>query len=98
MKFMILVKADKKSEAGALPDEKLLTEMGKYNEELARSGIMLAAEGLHPTSKGARVTFSGGKQTVRNGPFPEKRPDRRLLDLAGEVERRSDRVDQARAV
>lgn len=71
MKFMILVKADKKSEAGALPDEKLLTEMGKYNEELARSGIMLAAEGLHPTSKGARVTFSGGKQTVTNGPFPE---------------------------
>jgi hypothetical protein len=73
MKFMILVKADKKSETGALPDEKLLTEMGKYNEELARSGIMLAAEGLHPTSKGARVKFSGGKQTLTNGPFPESK-------------------------
>ena len=73
MKFMILVKADKKSEAGALPDEKLLTEMGKYNEGLARSGIMLAAEGLHPTSTGARVKFSGGKQTVTNGPFPESK-------------------------
>jgi hypothetical protein len=73
MKFMILVKADKKSEAGALPDEKLLTKMGKYNEELARSGIMLAAEGLHPTSKGARVKFSGGKETVTNGPFPDSK-------------------------
>jgi hypothetical protein len=73
MKFMILVKADKKSEAGALPDEKLLTEMGKYNKELAKAGIMLAAEGLHPTSKGARVKFSGGKQTVTNGPFPESK-------------------------
>ncbi len=71
MKFMILVKADKKSEAGVLPDEKLLTEMGKYNEELAKAGIMLAGEGLHPTSKGARVRFSGGKPTVTNGPFPE---------------------------
>lgn len=73
MKFMILVKADKKSEAGHLPDEKLLTEMGKYNEELANAGIMLAGEGLHPTSKGARVTFSGGKRTVTNGPFPESK-------------------------
>jgi hypothetical protein len=71
MKFMILVKADKKSEAGVLPDEKLLTQMGKYNEELAKAGIMLAAEGLHPTSKGARVRFSGGKRTVTNGPFPQ---------------------------
>jgi hypothetical protein len=73
MKFMILVKADKKSEAGALPDEKLLTEMGKYNEELARSGIMLAAEGLRPTSKGARVKFPGTDRTVTNGPFPESK-------------------------
>ena len=73
MKFMILVKADKKSEAGALPDEKLLTEMGKYNEELAKAGIMLAAEGLHPTSKGARVKFACSKHTVTNGPFPESK-------------------------
>ncbi len=73
MKFMILVKADKNSEAGRMPDEKLLTEMGKYNEELAKAGIMLAAEGLHPTSKGTRVKFSGGKHAVTNGPFPESK-------------------------
>jgi hypothetical protein len=71
MKFMILVKADKNSEAGLLPDEKLLSEMGKYNEELAKAGVMLAGEGLHPTSKGARIRFSGGRHTVTNGPFPE---------------------------
>ena len=71
MKFMILVKADKNSEVGVLPDERLLTEMGKYNEELAKAGIMLAGEGLHPTSKGMRVKFSGGKCTVTNGPFPQ---------------------------
>jgi hypothetical protein len=73
MKFMILVKADKSSEAGVLPSEKLLTEMGKYNEELAKAGVMLAAEGLQPTSKGARVKFSAGKRTVTNGPFPESK-------------------------
>lgn len=73
MKFMILVKADKNSEAGLMPDEKLLTEMGKYNEELAKAGIMLAGEGLHPTSKGARVKFAGGKHTVTNGPFPDSK-------------------------
>jgi hypothetical protein len=73
MKFMILVKADKNSEAGVLPDETLLTEMGKYNEELAKAGVMLAAEGLHPTSKGARVKFSCDKRTVTNGPFPESK-------------------------
>ena len=71
MRFMILVKADKKSEAGILPDTKLLEEMGKYNEELARAGVLLAGEGLHPSSKGARVWFSGGKRTVIDGPFPE---------------------------
>jgi hypothetical protein len=70
---MILVKADKNSEAGALPDEKLLTEMGNYNEELTKAGVMLAAEGLHPTSKGARVKFSGDQRTVTNGPFPESK-------------------------
>jgi hypothetical protein len=73
MKFMILVKADKNSEAGRLPDEKLLTEMGKYNEELAKAGIMLAGEGLHPTSKGARIKFTAGKHVITNGPFPESK-------------------------
>lgn len=71
MRFMILVKADKNSEAGTLPDEKLLTAMGKYNEELVKAGIMLAGEGLHPSSKGARVRFSGDKRTVIDGPFAE---------------------------
>jgi hypothetical protein len=70
MRFMVLVKADKNSEAGVMPDEKLLADMGKYNEELAKAGVLLAGEGLHPTSKGARVRFSGNKRTVLNGPFP----------------------------
>jgi hypothetical protein len=68
---MILIKATKDSEAGVLPDEKLLTEMGKFNEELVKAGVMLDGEGLHPTSKGARVRFSGAKRTVVDGPFPE---------------------------
>jgi hypothetical protein len=68
---MILVKADKNSEAGALPDEKLLTEMGKFNEELVKAGVLLAAEGLHASSKGARVRFAGSKRTVIDGPFTE---------------------------
>src|SRR5438034_10321813 len=71
MRFMILVKATKNSEAGVLPDEKLLTAMGKYNEELAKAGVLLAAEGLQPSSKGARVKFSGDKRTVIDGPFAE---------------------------
>jgi len=71
MRVMILVKADKATEAGALPDEKLLTEMGKYNEELVKAGVMLAGEGLHPSAKGARVRFSGAKRTVIDGPFTE---------------------------
>jgi len=71
MRFMVIVKADKNSEAGVLPDEKLLAEMGKYNEELAKAGVMLAGEGLHPSSKGARVKFSGSKRTVKDGPFAE---------------------------
>jgi hypothetical protein len=71
MRFMILVKADKNSEAGVLPDEKLLTEMMKYNEELVKAGVMLAGEGLQPSSKGARVRFSGSKRTVIDGPFSE---------------------------
>ena len=71
MRFMVMVKADKNTEAGALPDEKLLTAMGKYNEELVKAGVMQAGEGLQPSSKGARVKFSGDKRTVINGPFPE---------------------------
>jgi len=71
MRFMVMVKADKKSEAGVLPSEKLLTEMGKFNEELVKAGVLLAAEGLQPSSKGARVRFSGSKRTVIDGPFSE---------------------------
>jgi hypothetical protein len=71
MRFMVLVKANKTTEAGGLPDEKLLAAMGKYNEELVKAGVMLAGEGLHPSSKGARVRFSGGKRSVIDGPFTE---------------------------
>jgi hypothetical protein len=68
---MVIIKANKESEAGVLPDEKLLTEMGQYNEELVKAGVMLAGEGLHPSSKGKRVRFSGGKVSVIDGPFAE---------------------------
>jgi len=71
MRFMVIVKATKSSEAGVLPEEKLLAEMGKYNEELAKAGVLLAGEGLHPSSKGARVRFTGNKRTVIDGPFSE---------------------------
>jgi hypothetical protein len=71
MKFMVLVKATEESEAGVMPSEELLTEMGKFNEELAKAGVMLAGEGLQPSSKGARVQFSGDKRTVIDGPFTE---------------------------
>jgi hypothetical protein len=71
MRFMVLVKADKDSEAGVLPNEQLLTAMGKFNDELVKAGVMLAGEGLHPSSKGARVKFSGEKRTVIDGPFTE---------------------------
>ena len=71
MRFMILVKATEQSEAGVLPSEQVLAEMGKYNEELVKAGVLLAGEGLHPSSKGARVKFSGGKRTVIDGPFTE---------------------------
>ena len=73
MKFMILVKADRNSEAGVLPDEKLLAEMGKYNEALVNAGVLLAGEGLHASSNGARVKFSGAKRTVVDGPFSESK-------------------------
>jgi hypothetical protein len=68
---MVIVKANKESEAGVMPTEKMLADMGKYNEELVKAGVMLAGEGLHPTSKGARVRFSGGQPTVIDGPFAE---------------------------
>jgi hypothetical protein len=71
MRFMVIVKADANSEAGIMPDEKLLADMGKYNEELAKAGVMLAGEGLHPSSKGKRVRFSGSRRTVIDGPFSE---------------------------
>ena len=71
MRFMVIVRATKQSEAGILPDEKLLADMGKFNEELAKAGVMLSGEGLQPSSKGARVRFSGEKRTVIDGPFTE---------------------------
>lgn len=71
MRFMVIVKATKDSEAGVLPSQELLTAMGKYNEELIKAGIMLAGDGLHPSSKGARVKFSGSERTVIDGPFIE---------------------------
>ena len=71
MRFMILIKANKDSEAGVLPDEKMLTEMGNFNDELVKAGVMLAGEGLQPSSKGARVRFSGNQRSVVDGPFAE---------------------------
>src|SRR6202049_182461 len=73
MRFMVIVKATKDSEAGVLPDEKLLAEMGNYNEERVKAGVMLAGEGLQPSSKGAKVRFSGSKRTVIDGPFTESK-------------------------
>ena len=71
MRFMVIIKANEDSEAGVMPSERLLTEMGKYNEELVKAGVMLAGEGLLPSSRGARVRFSGNKRTVIDGPFAE---------------------------
>src|SRR6202171_2768387 len=71
MRFMVIVKASKESEAGGMPTKEMLTEMGKFNEELVKAGVMLAGEGLHPSAKGARVKFSGGTRTVIDGPFTE---------------------------
>jgi hypothetical protein len=87
MRFMILVKADKDSEAGVMPNEELLTAMGNFNDELVKAGVMVAGEGLHPSSKGARVKFSGEKRTVTDGPFAEVK-ERRLHG-------RGDRMGQA---
>jgi len=71
MRVMVMVKATKSSEAGVMPSEKLLADMGKFNEELVKAGVMLAGEGLHPSSKGKRIRFSGGKKTIVDGPFAE---------------------------
>ena len=71
MRFMVIIKASSASEAGEMPSERLLTEMGKYNEELVKAGVLLAGEGLHPSSRGVRVRFTGAKRTVIDGPFPE---------------------------
>jgi len=71
MRFMVMVPASKESEAGVLPDEKLLTAMGKFNEEMVKAGVMLAGEGLHASSKGARISFAGGKTKVIDGPFTD---------------------------
>src|SRR5688572_27297403 len=71
MRVLVIVKASRESEAGVMPSEQLLTEMGKFNEELVKAGVMLAGEGLHPSSRGKRVEFSGGKRTVVDGPFSE---------------------------
>src|SRR5437879_9875720 len=71
MRVMVIVKANKESESGVPPSKEILTEMGKFNEELVKAGVMLAGEGLHPSSKGKRVRFSGGKRTVMDGPFTE---------------------------
>src|SRR5690242_7120721 len=71
MRVMVIVKANQESEAGVMPDKEILTKMGKYNEELVKAGVMLAADGLHPTSKGKRVRFTGEKRTVTDGPFTE---------------------------
>jgi len=73
MRFMVIVKADKTSEAGVMPSKQLLTDMGKFNEELANAGVMLAGEGLQPSSKGARVKFSNGQRSVIDGPFAESK-------------------------
>jgi len=73
MRFMVIVPASKESEAGVLPDTKILAEMGKFNEELVKAGVLLAGEGLHPSSKGARIKFSGGKTTMTDGPFTESK-------------------------
>ena len=73
MRFMVLVPANADSEAGVLPDQEILTKMGKFNEEMVKAGVMLAGEGLHASSKGARIRFSGGKTTVTDGPFTESK-------------------------
>jgi hypothetical protein len=93
MRCLVIVKANKDSEAGVMPNQKILEAMGKFNEELAKAGVMLAAEGLHPRSKGKRVKFSGGKTTVTDGPFTEtKELIAGLLAMASAIHGRSHRM------
>jgi hypothetical protein len=73
MRFMVMVPGDKNSEAGILPDQKIFAAMGKFNDEMVKSGVLLAAEGLHPTSQGAKIRYAGSKTTVRDGPFTESK-------------------------
>jgi len=102
---MVIVKATKNSEAGVMPSEKLLAEMGKFNEELVKAGVMLAGEGLHPSSSGKRVVFSGGKKIVVDGPFAETKEliagywlwQVKNMDEALEWARRSDQLDFSEA-
>src|SRR2546422_10656416 len=95
MRFMVLVKADKNSEAGVMPSQQLLTAMGENKEEVAKAGGLLAAEGLHPSSKGARVRFAGGKKTVIDGPFTgTKGLVARFLVGAGEIKRKANEKGQ----
>ena len=96
MRFMVMLKADKNTEAGVPPSTELLAEMGKYNEELAKAGVLLAGEGLQPSSKGARVKFSGEQADRHRRPVcRDAGADRRLLDVPGKFEGRGDRVGQA---
>jgi hypothetical protein len=98
MRVMVIVKADKNSEAGAMPNKQLLTDMGKFNEELVKGAVLLAGDGLHPTSKGKRVKFSGQQRAGRRPLCGNQGIDRRLLAVAGEVHRRRGAMAQARAV
>ena len=93
MRVMVIVKADKNSEHDS-PSPELFADMQRFNEELAKAGVMLAGEGLHPTSKGARVKFEGKRRTVIDGPFAESKDDRRFLALEGEIDGRSYRMAQ----
>ena len=96
MRFLIIIKATKDSEAGVMPSEQLLSEMGKFNEELVQAGVMLAGEGLHPSSRGARVKFSGNQRTVMNGPLcRDQGTDRRVLVVAMSVERGRHQLGEA---
>jgi hypothetical protein len=96
MKVMIIVKATRASEAGQMPSQQLLTDMGNFNEELVKAGVMLAGDGLHPSKKGARVRFSGKDRMVIDGPFAEtKETDRGLLALEGRLAAGGDRLGQA---
>ena len=97
MRFMVIVKASTAAEAGMMPSEQLLAEMGKFNEELVKAGVLLAGEGLQPSSKGARVRFSGGAHRHRRPFHRDQGADRRLLAAPGEVEGGGHRMDQARA-